>query len=203
MLTLETISSAPSTTASRSFRQARSCCCPSIPVYSSLQGSRQAVTPLARASSGKTSEQIAPSIGSILFSLTLYIGDFHYIGHELLDNRRNSAPGDERNGFIWQIFRDVDAEKLRINEAKPTDRHCHAQRQPKLAKPGAAVTSTNIIPREHQPNSPTVQTLTNIGEPFPPTANINESPRRAWFRRPWAFDQVSHGGGPAPNNSVQ
>ena len=118
-------------------------------------------------------------------------------------NRRNSAPGDERNGFIWQIFRDVDAEKLRINEAKPTDRHCHAQRQPKLAKPGAAVTSTNIIPREHQPDSPTVQTLTNIGEPFPPTANINESPRRAWFRRPWAFDQVSHGGGPAPNNSIQ
>ena len=43
---------------------------------SSLQGSRQAVTPLARASSGKTGERMAPWIGSILFPLTLYIAGF-------------------------------------------------------------------------------------------------------------------------------
>ena len=56
---------------------------------SSLQGSRQAVTPLARASSGKTSERIAAWVGSILFPLTLYIAGFLVF-------------------FRWQIFSDFD-----------------------------------------------------------------------------------------------
>ena len=56
---------------------------------SSLQGSRQAVTPLARASSGKTGERIAPWIGSILFPLTLYIAGFLVF-------------------FRWQIFSNFD-----------------------------------------------------------------------------------------------
>jgi len=43
---------------------------------SSLQGSRQAVTPLARASSGKTSERIAASAVSILFPLAIYLAGF-------------------------------------------------------------------------------------------------------------------------------
>jgi len=56
---------------------------------SSLQWSRQAVTPLARASSGKTSAPIALWIGSILFPLTLYIAGFLVF-------------------FRWQIFSDFD-----------------------------------------------------------------------------------------------
>ena len=56
---------------------------------SSLQGSRQAVTPLARASSGKTSARIAAWAVSILFPLTLYIVGFLVF-------------------FRWQIFSDFD-----------------------------------------------------------------------------------------------
>lgn len=56
---------------------------------SSLQGSRQAVTPPARASSGKTSERIAAWAGSILFPLTLYIAGFLVF-------------------FRWQLFSDFD-----------------------------------------------------------------------------------------------
>ena len=55
----------------------------------SLQGSRQAVTPPAQASSGKTSERIAAWAGSILFPLTLYIAGFLVF-------------------FRWQIFSDFD-----------------------------------------------------------------------------------------------
>jgi hypothetical protein len=56
---------------------------------SNLQGSRQPVTPLARACSGKTGKRIAPWIGSILFPLTLYIAGFLVF-------------------FRWQIFSDFD-----------------------------------------------------------------------------------------------
>src|SRR5271166_42009 len=56
---------------------------------SNLQGSRQAVTALARASSGKTSERIAAWIGSVLFPLTLYIAGFLVF-------------------FRWQLFSNFD-----------------------------------------------------------------------------------------------
>ena len=56
---------------------------------SSLQGSRQAVTPLTRASSGNTSERIAAWAGSILFPLALYIAGFLVF-------------------FRWQLYSDFD-----------------------------------------------------------------------------------------------
>ncbi len=43
---------------------------------SRLQGNRQVATPLARASSGKTTERIAAWVGSFLFPLTLYVAGF-------------------------------------------------------------------------------------------------------------------------------
>ena len=56
---------------------------------SSLRESRQAATPPAQASPGKTSERTAPWIGSILFPLALYIAGFLVF-------------------FRWQIFSDFD-----------------------------------------------------------------------------------------------
>jgi hypothetical protein len=55
----------------------------------SPKGSRQAMTPPARASSGKTSVRIAAWVGSILFPLALYIAGFLVF-------------------FRWQIFSDFD-----------------------------------------------------------------------------------------------